>query len=258
MKKITAHQSCVMSLLAMFVLILTTPAGAVPIIGYLEGTAANGWQGDFAVRLSDGTTVSGVQQMVGGFTTLSTLPLTTTGCDFGPGCTLVTNVSTSTTSTMSFRGLALEGSSSLGSLGPVSWGAQIVRLLPGEPSPTAAVLAIANGTIGGTTLTRSSFSFGFNSTLTTFYSAVNGGQILSGLRLDFTDGIAPPTSGALREQAPRPDGTPGAALFINNGVPVALGTPLSGQSVPVPSTGPLMALSLAGLVGWHWRRMKRL
>jgi hypothetical protein len=251
MKKITAHQSCIMSLLAMFLLLLTaTPALAVPVTGFLEGTAANGWQGTYAVQLSDGTTVSGVQQVVGGFTSLSTLPLVTTGCVFGPSCGLVTDVTTSTTVTMSNLFLGLNGSTTLGNLGTVSWSPQIVRLLPGSPSPTAAVLGITSG-MG---LQPSTFSFGFNSTLTTFYSAVNGGQMLSGLRLDFRDGIAPPTSGTLRDQAPRPDGTPGASLFVNNGVPVALGTPLSAQSVPVPSTGPLMALSLAGLVGWHWLR----
>src|SRR5687768_15936867 len=97
MKKITAHQSCVMLLLAMFVLLLTSPVLAVPITGFLEGTAQNGWQGSFAVQLGDGTTVSGVQHMVGGFTSLSTLPLITTGCVFGPSCGLVTDVTTSTT-----------------------------------------------------------------------------------------------------------------------------------------------------------------
>jgi hypothetical protein len=250
MKTITAHQSCVMSLLVMFVLFLTSPASAVPITGFLEGTAQNGWQGAYAVQLSDGTTVSGVHQMLGGFTTLSTLPLVATGCVFGPGCGLVTDVTTSTTVTMSNLFLGLNGSTTLGSLGTVSWSPQIVRLLPGSPSPTAAVLGITSG-LG---LQPSTFSFGFNSTLTTFYSAVNGAQILSGLRLDFKDGIAPPTSGTLRDQAPRPDGTPGASLFVNNGVPVALGTPLSAQSVPVPSTWPLMAFPLTGLVGWHLLR----
>ena len=247
-------QLAVISILVFLVLLLESQAWASPIIGYLEGTAANGWQGDYAVRLSDGTTVSGVQQMAGGFTTLPTLPLTTTGCEFGSGCALVTNVNTSTTFTMSFLGLVLNGSASLGSLGTVSWSPQIVRVLPGDPSPTAAVLGITSG-LG---LKPSTFSFGFNSTLTTFYSAVNGGQILSGLRLDFTDGIAPPTSGALREQVATLNGTPGVALFINNGVPVALGTPLSSQSVPEPSMLPLMALSLVGLLAWHVRQVKRL
>jgi hypothetical protein len=251
MKKITARQSCVMSLLAMFVLLLmATPASAVPITGFLEGTAQNGWQGAYAVQLSDGTVVNGAQQMVGGFTTLPTLPLTTSGCELGSGnCTLVSDVKTSTSFTMSFLGLALNGSATLGSLGTVSWSPQIVRVLPGDPSPTAAVLGITSG-LG---LKPSTFSFGFNSTLTTFYSAVNGGQVLSGLRLDFTDGIAPPTSGRYLEQL-----STGTRLLMNNGVPVALGTPLSAQSVPVPSTGPLIALSLAGLVGWHWGRIKRL
>src|SRR5687767_7110477 len=110
-KTITAHQSCVMSLIAMFVLLnMATPASAVPITGFLEGTAQNGWQGAYTVQLSDGTTVSGVQQMVGGFTSLSTLPLVTTGCVFGPSCGLVTDVTTSTTVTMSNLFLGLNGS----------------------------------------------------------------------------------------------------------------------------------------------------
>jgi PEP-CTERM motif len=251
MQWIRTCQSAVSLLLVLFVLLTAIPSWAVPVTGYLEATALSGWQGDFAVRLSDSTIVSGVQQMAGGFTTLSTLPLITTGCEFGTSCGLVTNVSTSSTVTMSNLFLALEGSSTLGSLGTVSWGAQLVRLLPGDPSPTAAVLAIASGTLGGTTLAKSSFSFGFNSTLTTFYSAVNGGQRLSGLRLDFTDGIAPPTSRALLDQAPTVDGKPGFPVFVNNGVPVSLGTTLSSQSVPEPSMLPLMTLSLAGLIAWH-------
>jgi hypothetical protein len=256
MKRIMTYQSAVICLLVVLVLLLATPAWAVPIMGYLEGTAANGWQGNYVVQLSDSGIVSGAQQMTGGFTTLPTLPLTTTGCAFASNCSLVTNVSTSTTTTMSFLGLGLNGSSTLGSLGTVAWSPQIVRVLPGNPSPTAAVLAVSSGTLGGTILTRSTFSFGFNSTLTTFYSAVNGGQILSGLRLDFTNGIAPPASRTLLEQGPTPDGTPGGAVFINSGVPVALGTPLSAQSVPVPSTWPLMTLSLVGLLGWHLRHVR--
>jgi hypothetical protein len=248
MKKMTAYQSGVMLLLAILLLLLATPASAVPTTGFLEGTAANGWQGAYAVQLSDGTVVNGAQQMIGGFTTLPTLPLTSSGCELGSGnCTLVSDVKTSTSFTMSFQGLALNGSATLGSLGTVSWSPQIVRLLPGDPSPTAAVLASTSG-LG---LKPSTFSFGFNSTLTTFYSAVNGGQVLSGLRLDFTDGIEPPTSGRYLEQL-----STSTRLLINNGIPVSLGTPLSAQSVPVPSTGPLMALSLVGLLAWHWRHMK--
>ena len=234
-------------LLALFVLLTATPTWSTPVTGYLEGTAADGWKGNFAVRLTDGTIVSGVEQMVGGFTSLPTLPLVTTGCVFGPSCGLVTDVSTSTTVTMSNVFLAIDGSAMLGSLGSVSWGSQVVRLLPGDPSPTAAVLSITTG-LG---LNPSTFSFGFNSTLTTFYKSVNGGQMLSGLRLDFTDGIPPSTSKSLRDQAPTPDGTPGASLFVNNGVPVALGTPLA--AVPEPSAIALVTYGLVLLVGWRFR-----
>jgi hypothetical protein len=240
----------------LLLLLTATPSWAVPLTGYLEATAANGWQGDFAVRLSDGTTVNGVEQVAGGFTTIPTLPLTTTGCVFGSSCVLVTNVSTSTTVTMSFLGLALSGSATLGSLGTVAWSPQIVRVLPGDPSPTAAVLANTSGTLGGTTLTPSTFSFGFNSTLTTFFSATNGGQILSGLRLDFTDGTAPPTSRTLLEQGPTLDGTPGFPVLINNGVPVALGTPLT--AVPEPSSVVLLACGLVLLARWRFRALQPL
>jgi hypothetical protein len=229
-------------LLALCLLLAAAPTWAAPIIGYLEGTAENGWGGNYAVQLADGSTVSGVQQMAGGFTTLPTLPLTTTGCPAGSSCVLVTNLTTSTSFTMSFLGLALDGSATLGSLGTLSWNPQIVRLLPGDPSPTAAVLANATG-LG---LKPSTFSFGFNSTLTTVYSAVNGGQKLSALRLDFTDGLAPLTSRKLLESGITPDGTPGASVFINNGVPVALGTPLT-ATVPEPSSVVFVASGLMGL-----------
>jgi hypothetical protein len=233
--------SCPLVVLALF---LSTPSWATPINGFLETTAESGWQGNYSVQLTDGTIVSGVNQVNGSFTGISALPLVTTGCVFGPGCGLVTNVSTSTTVTMSSLGLALDGSTSLGSLGPLSWGSQIVRILPGDPSPTVAVLGMTSG-LG---LTPSNFSFGFNSTLTAFFSSVSGGQTLSALRLDFADGIAPPTSGILREQAPTPDGTPGASIFINNGVPVALGTPLSASTVPEPSSLAFLFVALIGLL----------
>jgi hypothetical protein len=164
-------------------------------------------------------------------------------------CGLVTDVTTSTTVTMSNLFLGLNGSTTLGNLGTVSWSPQIVRLLPGSPSPTAAVLGITSG-LG---LQPSTFSFGFNSTLTTFYRT-DPEWVAS--RLQRSDCTAD------RRNAPRsstrPDGTPGASLFVNNGVTVALGTPLSAQSVPLPSTGPLMARSLAGLVAWHVRYVNRL
>lgn len=229
-------------LLVILVLLFTTSAWAVPLTGFLEGTASNGWQGAFAVQLTDGSVVTGVDQMTGIFTNFPLLPLTTTGCT---GCQTITNLITSTTFTMSGVILNLAGTATLESLGSVSWGAQPFRVLPGDPSPTAAVLAIASGTLGGTTLTPSSFSFGFNSTLTASFVSVVGGQTLSSLRLDFTDGTAPPTSRTLF------DGT----VFINNGVPVALGTPLA---VPEPSPVLLLSLSMATLFWWHWKRGRRI
>jgi hypothetical protein len=136
MKSISPYHVGAISLVAMFMLLLTTPAGAVPITGYLEGTAADGWQGNYAVQLSDGTVLNGAQQMAGGFTTAPLLPLTSSGCELGLGnCTLVRDVTTSTSFTMSFLGLALNGSATLGSLGTVSWSPQIVRLLPGILAP---------------------------------------------------------------------------------------------------------------------------
>jgi hypothetical protein len=231
-------------LLVLLVLVHTTSASALPIMGYLEGTAASGWQGTYGVQLTDGSFVTGVNQISGfpdhGF---QSLPLTIGGCTTGTsGCRTIQNLVTSTSLTMSnLHVLNLAASTTLGSLGSVSWGTQGIWLLPGDPAPTAAVLAIANGTLGGTTLTRSTFSFGFNSTLTASFVSVTGGQALSSLRLDFTDGTAPPTSRTFS------DGT----VFINNGLPVALGTPLSAQSVPLSSTLLPMTLGLAGLFWWH-------
>src|SRR5215472_19373316 len=87
-------------LLVILVLLLATPAWAVPLTGFLEGTAANGWQGAFAVQLTDGTIVTGTDQMTGVFTGFPMLPLVTTGCSVSSSCVSVTNVNTSTTFTM--------------------------------------------------------------------------------------------------------------------------------------------------------------
>ena len=83
-------------------------------------------------------------------------------------------------------------------------------------------------------------SFGFNSTLTSSFTSVQGGQALCSLRLDFTDGIAPPTSRNLLA----------GPVFINNGVPVALGTPVAVTSIPEPSTLVSFCVAMAGLVLW--------
>ena len=233
-----SKQRAIPFVLVFFVPLLTTSVWAVPVTGFLEGTAANGWQGSFAVQLTEGSVVTGVHQITGLLNTFQSLPVVTTGCTASPSCTTVTNLVTSTNFTMTALALDLSGSSALGSLGSVSWGAQPVWVLPGDPSPTVAVLANAIGTLGGTTLRPSTFSFGFNSTLTSSFTSVPGGQALSSLRLDFTDGIAPPTSRTLLS----------GPVFINNGVPVALGTPLAVTSVPEPSTLVLFCVAMAGLV----------
>ena len=73
------------------VLLLTTSAWAVPLTGFLEGTAASVWQGAFAVQLTDGTVVTGVGQMTL-LSNFSSLPLVTTGCTVSASCTAVTNL----------------------------------------------------------------------------------------------------------------------------------------------------------------------
>jgi hypothetical protein len=231
-------------LLVILVLLLTTPAWAVPLTGFLEGTADNGWQGAFAVQLMDGTVMTGVDQMTL-LGSVSSLPLTTVGCTVSPSCVAVNNLTTSTVFTMSGVILNLAGTATVESLGTVSWGAQPFWVLPGDPSPTAAVLADVNGTLGGTTLTSPPSAFAFNGTLTSTFISVAGGQALSSLRLDFTDGIPPPTSRTLLQ----------GPVFIDNGVPVALGTPLTTApvSVPEPSSVLLLSLSIAGLIGWQWK-----
>jgi MYXO-CTERM domain-containing protein len=231
------------------VLLLAVQSWAVPVTGFLEGTAETGWQGQYAVRLLDGTVRTGVDQMTI-LSNFSLLPLTNVGCTVSPSCVAVTNVTTSVTSTMSPLVLNIPGTANLGSLGTVSWEAQGVWLLPGNPSPTAAVLANVHGTLGGTTLTPSSFAFGFNGTLTSTFVPVTGGQALQSLRLDFTDGSPPPTSRTLQQ----------GSIFINNGIPVSLGTPLrsEGSSVPVPAMLWPTIFGMIGLAGLVARRRRHL
>lgn len=229
----------------LFALLLPAPAWAMPLTGFIEGTAAEGWQGAYAVQLLDGTVVTGTDQMslLGGF---SSLPLSTMGCSVSPSCVSVTNLSTATGFTMSVLVLNLTGTASLGSLGTVSWGAQPFWLLPGEPSPTAAVLATTSGTLDGTILAPSTFSFGFNSTLTAAFNSVTDGQALSALRLDFTDGMTPPTSRTLLQ----------GSVFIDNGIPVTSPASLTAVSIPEPSSLlffglALMAVALTAVASLH-------
>jgi hypothetical protein len=112
-------------------------------------------------------------------------------------------------------------------------------VLPGDPSPTVAVLA----QVSGLGLVPAASAFGFNGTLTTSFMAVDGRQQVSALRLDFSNGSAPPKSGALLQ----------GNVFIDNGIPVARGTPLA---VPIPSTVLPMSLGMAGLFWWHWTRQR--
>ena len=231
-------------ILVILVLLVTTPAWAVPLTGFIEGVADNGWQGAFSVQLADGTIVNGATQITGLLNSFQSLPLVTTGCIASPNCNTVTNLVTSTTFTMSVLVLNLSGSATLGNLGTVSWGTQPMWVLPGDPSPTLAVLANANGTLAGTTLTSSTFSFGFNGTLTSSFVSVVGGQALASLRLDFADGTAPPTSQTFRD----------GCCFLDNGVPIAFGTPLSVAAVPEPSSLLLLLCGLAVLGGSQSRK----
>lgn len=224
-------------LLVVLVLLLTTPAWAVPITGFLEGSVGTGWQGAYAVQLTDGTIKTGRDQVTFGGD-FSSLPLVTTGCTVSSSCVPVTNLSTSTNFTMSTLVLNLTGRASLGSLGSVSWGAQPVWLLPGNPSPTVAVL----GQVSGLGLTLPSSAFAFNGTLTETFISKAGGQALNSVRLDFSDGTPPPKSRALFSDH----------VFIDNGVPVALGT--SFAAAPEPPTVLLVSLGMAGLFWWHWKR----
>jgi len=234
-------KSAVISLLVILALLLTTSAWAVPITGFLEATADTGWQGAFAVQLTDGTVTTGTSQtsFLGSF---PTLPLTTTGCTVSIGCVPVTNVTTGAEFTMSGVILNLTGSATLGTFGNLSWGVQPLWLLPGDPSPTVAALANVNGILGGTTLTGPSSAFAFNGTLTGAFSSVAGGQVLNAIRLDFADGTSPPTSRTFLQ----------GNVFIDNGVPVALGTPLS---VPEPSSSVLLGLSFTGILLWRLRQV---
>src|SRR4029077_4255687 len=102
------------------VLLLAVQSWAVPLTGFLAVTAVTAWQGQYAVRLLDGTVRTGLDQMTI-LSNFSLLPLIDVGCTVSPSCVAVTNVTPSVTSTMSPLVLNIPGTANLGSLGTVSW-----------------------------------------------------------------------------------------------------------------------------------------
>ena len=202
---------------------IVVPAAMTPLVGYVEATSKNMWQGTYAVRLPDRTVKTGVSQTTHFFDGV-TLPIVTTGCEVSSSCVVVNDF------TMSATILNPDGTADLGSVGTLSWKTQPLWVLPGMPSPPAAVLADVTGVLDGIPLTSPSSAFGFNGTFTATFSTVDGGQKLSAVRIDFAESPPPPKTSAFRQ----------GTVFIDNGVPVAAGTPLQ----PV-LTGP-PACSLAG------------
>ena len=201
---------------------IVVPAAMTPLVGYVEATSDNVWQGTYAVRLPDGTVKTGVSQtthILDGVT----LPIVTTGCEISSSCVVVNNF------TMSATILNPEGTADLGSVGTLSWKTQPLWVLPGMPSPPAAVLVGVTGVLDGIPLTNSSSSFAFNGTLTATFSTVDGGQKLSAVRIDFAESPPPPQTSAYRQ----------GPVFIDNGVPVAAGTPLQ----PVVTGPPACSLA---------------
>ncbi|HMS86082.1 MAG TPA: PEP-CTERM sorting domain-containing protein [Nitrospira sp.] len=221
---------------------LSVPASALSLTGYIEGTAANGWQGTYAVQLPVGMVTTGTGQ-VSLLSTFSSIPLVTKGCAVSPSCVSVTNVATSDSFTMTNLTLHMGGTATLGSLGTLSWAAQPLWVLPGNPSQTVAVLTQVSGTLAGTNLTGPPSPFDFNGTLTARFNSVTGGQALNSVRIDFSDGTPPLRSNTLRQ----------GNAFFDIGVPIALGTPLA---VPEPSALLLLGLSIAGVLGLHWKQLR--
>src|SRR5688572_12682493 len=97
------HKPQIPIVLFLLVLLLSASAWAVPITGFLEGTAANGWRGSFGLQLADGTIVTGVNQITGLLNTFQSLPLVTSPCTASVSCNTVTNLLTSSDFTMSAR-----------------------------------------------------------------------------------------------------------------------------------------------------------
>ncbi len=104
------HKPQIPIVLFLLVLLLSGSAWGVPITGFLEGTAANGWRGSFGLQLADGTIVTGVNQITGLLNTFQSLPLVTSPCTASVKCSTVTNLLTSSDFTMSSQLLDLSGS----------------------------------------------------------------------------------------------------------------------------------------------------
>lgn len=229
-------------------LLSTGTAWAFPVTGFFEARAVDGWGGVYAVQLSDGSVRNGAMTMTTGVG-YDPVPLVTTGCVLSTHC-LRANGDTQT-----YLSLSLTGGATLADLGDVTWRTQPLRVMAGDPSPAVAVLGDLNGWLGADTLGSSYQDFTFNSTFTGIFEAVPGGQILSGIRVDFSTGNAPPVSRTFRDQYG----------WFNIGVPVALGTGLTAtdlpavrsldpKPIPEPSTLLLLSISLLGLFGVAWRR----
>jgi len=193
--------------LVLMLLVCASPVRA-ELSGYFEATAANGWEGPFVVKLPEGSMVSGTAQVFLTYgANYNQLPLVTTGCVVGSGCT-EWNDTTQTVLVINPR-----GSATLGTVGTMEWRTQGTQLMAGDPSQPVAVLGDIFGTVSGQTITGDIYDFDFNCTLSTTFVSVPGGQALYSIRFDFNDTIPPPM------QQLYWDGT----VWMNVGVPVPLG-----------------------------------
>lgn len=213
----------------LFLLIVCSPVSA-EVSGYFEATADNNWQGAFVLHTPDGGVVAGVAQVAleygGGF---PLLPLVTTGCVVSTSCSEWNDT------TMTFLSINLRGSAVLGTVGAVEWRTQGPRLIAGDPSPPVAVLGDVIGTISGYPFTGSYQDFLFNTTMSTTFVSVLGGQALHSIRFDFSDTVPPPWQKAYWD----------GHVWVDIGFPVPLGSdpyvapaPIVVPTVPTVPTVP--------------------